>query len=610
MTEVKPVKLPRATLEQKIKILDFYHQSDKPQLETVEAFKDEVAISTLTFNEWVKKEEEYRQQYRELEGRFQKNSRRKTKFKYEKINRAMDLLVKQRLERGQPVTEPILRDYWQVYAHQFGVENPKRLCLFSHGWLSQFKKRHGICKPKRTALDEGKREGPSTADTTSFNKKLLTHAVSEPAQPVPPKNSEPSNKYASEPIGMFRPQKSLNFSLPYPTLGDNDERTPSPQGSEIAGTITPNLFDSAAIAKNHISQGVSSGDFERLLQTVADPFFQKNQYDYPQTMKLYQEFKSSFISERLISIRSAQDEYIKVQNTQSHPTTNHLQSSNRLQQTDLHELANHIQAPNHRQTNPSIGESVILDRSISNFAQSEMGSNEFQDPQRTNMEHTFNASVPLGISGNENNRDIQLERQLLERKQLGRQQEEEYAHRRGREKAIDIAHTLVSARRQNRLLPAEPPQPEFEEQALRNSRDLITQQEIDNQRMLRRQIYENYRQNRVHQVTGSGSRREQRERTHPQSELQSRLSLHKLPRLALTEPIGSPTLMRVASSPALPAALSIAAPFSNSRDERGGLDEIFARPVPSKTVSYNDDQQWSNKSELRKMWEQNKIMLS
>lgn len=674
MPEGKLIKLPRATLEQKIKILDFYHQSDKPQLETVEAFKDEVAISTSTFNEWVKKEDDYRQQYRELEGRFQKNSRRKTKFKYEKINRAMDLLVKQRLERGQPVTEPVLRDYWQVYAHQFGVENPKRLCLFSHGWLSQFKKRHGICKSKRLNLDDSKNEvasgagvsngggnhgsiGAPSSDsgvggrgnissaadtTTSFNKKLLTHAVSEPAQAIAPKKSEPSNKYVSEPVGMFRPQKSLNFSLPYPRIGDDAEQTPIPEANAIGGPITANLFDSAAVAKPNASQGISSGDFERFLQTVADPFFLKNQYDYPQTLKLYQEFKSSFISERLISIRSAQDEYIKVQAPQAHQPTNlhqqasHHQSANLHQSSSRHQPANHhqtsgrLQPTNHLQNSRTIGEGALIERSMSDYSQPELASTEFPETQPPNIRHSYDPSVALEITRN-NSRGIQherqqierqqierqqlerqqLERQQLERQQIERQQEEEYALRREREKANDMAHALVAARRQNRLIPAEPSQQEFEEQALRNSQELIAQQELEKQRMLRRQVYQNFHQNRLNQVSGSGSRREQQQEVSlPQGELQSRLSLHKLPRLALTEPIGSPTLMRAVSSPGLPAALSIAAPFSNSRDERNGLDEIFSRPVPSKTGSYNEEQQWSSKSELRKMWEQNKIMLS
>ena len=51
----------------------------------------------------------------------------------------MDKLVTGMIERNDPITEPILRQHWAVYAHQFGVDDPKRLHSFSHGWLSQFK---------------------------------------------------------------------------------------------------------------------------------------------------------------------------------------------------------------------------------------------------------------------------------------------------------------------------------------------------------------------------------------------------------------------------------------------------------------------------------------
>lgn len=145
---MSPPKLPRATLEQKIQILDFYHQSNRPQLETVDRYKNEISISTSSFSEWLKNEDELRERLLQAGSSFSKNSRRKVKFKYEKINRAMDLLVKQRLERHEPINEPILREYWSIYAHQFGVEDPKRLVGFSHGWLSQFKKRHGLNKKK------------------------------------------------------------------------------------------------------------------------------------------------------------------------------------------------------------------------------------------------------------------------------------------------------------------------------------------------------------------------------------------------------------------------------------------------------------------------------
>ena len=149
-----PRGLPRATLEQKIQILDFYHQSNRPQLETVDRYKDEISISTSSFSEWLKNEQDLRSRINAAGTDFSKQSRRKVKFKYEKINRAMDLLVQQKLDRGEPINEPILREHWSIYAHQYGVDDPKRLVGFSHGWLSQFKKRHGLNKKRMSKLFE------------------------------------------------------------------------------------------------------------------------------------------------------------------------------------------------------------------------------------------------------------------------------------------------------------------------------------------------------------------------------------------------------------------------------------------------------------------------
>lgn len=280
-------KLPRATLEQKIQILDYYHKLERPQLDTVDKFKDEVAISTLTFNEWVKHEAEYRLRYQALDTDFQKNARRKVKYKYGRINRAMDLLVQQRMERGEAITEPILRGYWQIYAHQFGVDNPKRLCGFSHGWLSQFKKRHGLAKRKDDEYEEGDKYAKFEKDkyekaekdkfemgkfdkfgAEKYNEKVLGRA------PTPPGDKSGAT---------FQPQQTLSFPPQFPYYKeDPTEKT------------------------------VGARDIERFLFTVADLFFHEHQYDYPQTVKLYQEFKLSFLSERLIDLRLLSEQTIQL----------------------------------------------------------------------------------------------------------------------------------------------------------------------------------------------------------------------------------------------------------------------------------------------------------
>ncbi|PVH15553.1 uncharacterized protein CXQ87_003396 [Candidozyma duobushaemuli] len=270
-------RLPRATLEQKIQILDYFHSSDRPQSDTVEKFKDMVAISTSTFNEWVKREDEYRDRYKQSEGGFGKHSKRKSSYKYDKINRAMDLLVQQRLDRNESVTEPLLRDYWQVYAHQFGVDNPKRLISFSHGWLSQFKKRHGLLRKKGSKNDL----------TRVTNERLLAEQVTSEGSDFSADESssdeeEPKQKKKKS---AFRPQDTLSFQNQF----SYTERK-SPQRDRLG--VLP------------VTTKPVAGDIEKFLFNVADEFFNEHQYEYPQTIKMYHEFKSSFLSERLIDLRS------------------------------------------------------------------------------------------------------------------------------------------------------------------------------------------------------------------------------------------------------------------------------------------------------------------
>lgn len=270
-------RLPRATLEQKIQILDYFHSSDGPQLDTVEKFKDMVAISTSTFNEWVKREDEYRDRYKQLEGGFGKHLKRKSSYKYDKINRAMDLLVQQRLDRNESVTEPLLRDYWQVYAHQFGVDNPKRLISFSHGWLSQFKKRHGLLRKKGSKNDL----------TRVTNERLLAEQVTSEGsdfsgEELSLDEEEPKQKKKKS---AFRPQDTLSFQNQF---SYTERKLPQRDRLGVLPVATKPV----------------AGDIEKFLFNVADEFFNEHQYEYPQTIKMYHEFKLSFLSERLIDLRS------------------------------------------------------------------------------------------------------------------------------------------------------------------------------------------------------------------------------------------------------------------------------------------------------------------
>ncbi|KAG7833390.1 hypothetical protein KL919_003731 [Ogataea angusta] len=143
-------KLPRANLEQKIMILDQYHESKRPQSEIVNFYRNQFSISTSSLSEWLKLEDDLRQRYRESQqvdsatSKSLRTSKRKLSFKYEPINKAMYKVVEERMAQNLPISEPILREYWAKFAKQYGVTDPKRLQTFSHGWLATFKKRHGL----------------------------------------------------------------------------------------------------------------------------------------------------------------------------------------------------------------------------------------------------------------------------------------------------------------------------------------------------------------------------------------------------------------------------------------------------------------------------------
>ncbi|CAI5760001.1 unnamed protein product [Candida verbasci] len=331
-------KLPRATLAQKLQVLDYFHRSERPQSETVEKFKNEISISTSSFSEWLKNENELRKRYSQADFKFSKNSKRKVKFKYEKINQAMDKLVKGRLERGEPITEPILREHWSIYAHQYGVDDPKRLYSFSHGWLSQFKKRHGINK-KRKSQEEPQNEindVPSPTDNNDFNEPPTNETNYDILQPQinrPEPQPQPTRPQLSPeiPRNQFKPQEGLSFSQnnvlamnyrkqnqsppnPQPFQPPNFNHIRRQENSGSASTTNevilteripqPPPQPKQAPPNYDILQPTTAEEIEKFIFMFADRFFNSNQYEYPQTYKIFQELKDSFFNERFINNRN------------------------------------------------------------------------------------------------------------------------------------------------------------------------------------------------------------------------------------------------------------------------------------------------------------------
>lgn len=161
-------KPPRATLEQRIKILDYYHKHKTSQAQIVNTFKDQVSISGSSLSEWVKKEQEFRSRYKELQTKNRAKSKvekRRSQYKYQEMNDMMDEFVRKLRAENRQITEPILREHWSRCAPKIGMKDPKRLKSFSNGWLTLFKKRHGLSKQAQQKGNESESTNSSSITT-------------------------------------------------------------------------------------------------------------------------------------------------------------------------------------------------------------------------------------------------------------------------------------------------------------------------------------------------------------------------------------------------------------------------------------------------------------
>ncbi|ODQ60951.1 hypothetical protein WICANDRAFT_61511 [Wickerhamomyces anomalus NRRL Y-366-8] len=337
----KPKTKPRTTLEEKIMILNHYHQSNKPQADTVELFKNRYSISTSSFSEWLKDEESLRNLYNNS-NEFLKKSKRKLRFKYDKINEEMDKLVEERIQNKKPINEPFLRENWAIFANRYGVEDPKRLLSFSHGWLSQFKKRHGLDKQSRmrklstTSLSSPNCDAASiTSDTSSStsstdtlvetsNNTNITNELENMSGINPMKPSISTQSFLNLDVNEDYLQTNINN---YENLINNASNNFMP----IQISNTPTLLQSASLSRvnsrplqsnsimnssmtnllnfantsttssstNNIEYDlINEGDFEIFLNKYGEDFLGFNQDKYPESFKILGDLKDVFKKEK------------------------------------------------------------------------------------------------------------------------------------------------------------------------------------------------------------------------------------------------------------------------------------------------------------------------
>ena len=149
----QPTKKENATLEQRIKILDWYYKNGKNQSATAKHFDKKYLSLNLKqplLSKWVKKEEYWRKQWQDScasrENVHQAKHIRQTL--HPEVTEMMELWVSKAMQNNVLLTGEVLRQKWKQFADLAGVPEDEWLNL-SDGWLTRFKTRNGLRQIKQ-----------------------------------------------------------------------------------------------------------------------------------------------------------------------------------------------------------------------------------------------------------------------------------------------------------------------------------------------------------------------------------------------------------------------------------------------------------------------------
>ncbi|ODV88086.1 hypothetical protein CANARDRAFT_173946 [[Candida] arabinofermentans NRRL YB-2248] len=173
-------RLPRATLEQKIQVLDWHNRTEKKcQQKTVVHFKEvgQFAITKSTLNRWVMEEKQLRESYQNLTLNNTKLYKTKPKYKQPEVHRCLEILYEQSCCENQPITERELIEKWtklyKDYHNAIDADIPAK----SNGWLHHFKKTNAVKRDSAKRYHNStQRQGPVTVEMDQERIKMVVSA--------------------------------------------------------------------------------------------------------------------------------------------------------------------------------------------------------------------------------------------------------------------------------------------------------------------------------------------------------------------------------------------------------------------------------------------------
>ncbi len=248
----------RTTLKEKIMIIDFYKNSNKPQKETVKQFQEKYFISTSSFSEWMRNERELRERYNEalqldlLDGVDLTKSKRKSTYKYAALNKAMQKWVTMRMKNGLPVNDPILRKEWSKIAKDHGITDSKRIKSLSHGWLANFRKRN-----RRINYSTDSFLSSATVVRSASERDVIHHSGNENTGGTTSGTDalQETNTLNNHAESQLPYQLQHTLRSPFQQHLQHSEESCSQQYPYPAGNFTGNVSNSESYTYNHLNAG-------------------------------------------------------------------------------------------------------------------------------------------------------------------------------------------------------------------------------------------------------------------------------------------------------------------------------------------------------------------
>ena len=140
----------RATIKQRIEILNWHHANGKCQTKTARHFNPiypNLVLKQPLLSKWLKEESKWRAQWEDTKD-VDHDTKRVRQTQHPEVTEMMDLWVAMALEDGVNLTGEVLRQKWTRFADLRGIPEDERLHL-SDGWLAKFKTRHNLKNRKR-----------------------------------------------------------------------------------------------------------------------------------------------------------------------------------------------------------------------------------------------------------------------------------------------------------------------------------------------------------------------------------------------------------------------------------------------------------------------------